>query len=375
MRRSLVTIVGLIALSACEWNVPIQRVKPPEPDDGLIHRATPPEFGTVGDAGGFANPAAVLFENRVHVFAQHLGSRTLSWCGDALQGCEWQVLDGAGGLSGRVQGVVASECIAAASWGGELHVFYRQDESSRRTLRHGVYSNHRWQFETMTAPATTAGCAATLVDRVLRVAAHDDASGALRLTTNDTFVWALDAVIANGQDVGRQSALTSTAGLLHVFYSDDDRNALVEANPGEKKVRESFDAPLGRLAATATGGTAHVFLQDPARRRLLHGISPDKGSWELETIDGNGARPGATTNDVGSSGIAATDALEIFYYDATAGDLRHARPSEDGGWRFERLDGETEDVGRSPTALRLDAGVVVIYEGAEGTVRRAWLAE
>lgn len=371
MSRSTCLVILALASTGCVYPVTVDL---PVSDSGIadwhIQHSAPVVFGDVGDAGSLANPFGVLFERRAHVFAQANG--TLTWCDNAFD-CTWQTLDGVGGSDGRVVGTVARDCIVATSWAGSLHVFYRQDAAASQALRHGTYSNHRWRFETMVQPPTTGGCPAVLVTSKLLLGVRDHSRRSLRLMSHDTYAWAFGAEFNNGDDVGVWAAIAASEEQQFVFHSDDTINGLVESRYESTgwvhQTREILEGPLrSRPVAVTSGGVAHVFFQDSVRGDVIHGRSD--GEWHSEPIDGHADQRGVTPNTVGAFGIAATEDLEVFYYDATAGDLRHAQAT-DAGWRYERLDGEDADVGRSPTALKLDGGILVIYEGEHGRIRRA----
>lgn len=369
-------------------------------------------FTLIDPSPSRSNPEAVFFQGALHVFDYDAINGDLMWCPDAnaAGGCAWQTLDGSGGLFGRVSADVGAECIAAAVWHGILHVIYRQDDtSSNHALRHALYANGHWSFATIdgmegSSHARTShrvgGCPSLMpFSSWLWVSFYDYDARGLRIGYHSGTVWDFRQQDGNGQcagainaDVGYWSSATGAGNLLHVFYSDATNNDLRHATWNSVTPSMGFDCSTidgqgqgttnrisGSMSAVTDLGEPHVFYWDASAGDLRHawGGAP----WSFEVIDGNSLAGGRTTNLVGAGGITAVStpqALQVFYYDSTAGDLRRAWwPGS--SWSFEVADGDSivggrlnADVGRNPRAIENgNNGVDVFYEGPPGKVRRA----
>lgn len=102
--------------------------------------------------------------------------------------------------------------------------------------------------------------------------------------------------------------------------------------------------------------------------------------WQFETLDGPGLAADSITGltGLGATSVRYGDSPQVFYYDQTNGNLRHAWYS--GGWRTETLDGVggahgriDADVGRTTTAIVYGGQLQVFYDDAtNGALRHAW---
>lgn len=133
-------------------------------------------------------------------------------------------------------------------------------------------------------------------------------------------------------------------------------------------------------AAVAFGGAPHVFSYDATHGDLRHAWRTSAG-WRFETVDGAGGAGGRRAADVGRtvSAVATATAIDVFYVDSTAGDLRHAHWVPQQGWRFATLDGAggaagrvTGSVGGGSSAAVIGGALNVFYaDGTRKDVRRA----
>ncbi len=365
-------------------------------------------FSTIDDGQeGRANPATAVFQGVVHVFDYESTNGDLRWCANVASGCSWQTLDGAGGSNGRVNADVGGECISATTWNGALHVIYRQDTpaNSRHVMRHARYANGVWSFETIDGLGgdhgrtsnRVGGCpSAAGFTSWLFISFYDYDAQALRLGWNNEASWdftTLDGTSAAGQlsgDVGYWSAMVSTGSTLRIFYSDATNQDLREAawaGSGSWQLATRDGQPgqgttgniTGRIGALSVGSVPHVFYHDASSGDLRHAVGT--ANWSYEVLDGDGVRAGATTNTVGLGGITAsstTSETHIFYYDSSAGDLRHAWLPLTGSWTFETADGHSTaggrvngDVGRNPASVSVGAQLRVFYEGPSASIRQA----
>ena len=113
------------------------------------------------------------------------------------------------------------------------------------------------------------------------------------------------------------------------------------------------------VSATVQGTTVHVFYRDATEHTLRHAWLSG-GSWHFETLDGNSTAGGRTTHDVGLQSFALVyrNQLNVFYADATAGDLRRA-VFDGSTWRFSIIDGNSSLGGRTNAAVgsAIEAGI------------------
>ncbi|GEM_PF-1177654 len=262
-------------------------------------------------------------------------------------------LDGNGsGPNGRVDEPVG-EYSAATLYGGLPHVFYY--DRSVGDLRHSWWDGAQWNSETLDGDA-------------------NGPSGRI-----------------NG-DVGRYVSATLYGGLPHVFYYDVGNHGLRHAWwDGSQWLSETLDGPGGLAgrttddvgpysAVTLYGGLPHVFYYDVSTGGLRHAWWTGT-TWLFETLDGLGGRSGASTHILGQySSVTLYGGLpHVFYYDLSAGGLRHAWWTG-SRWRFETLDGHggrsgsnTDTVGQY-SAVTLYGGLphVFSYDATAGTLRHAW---
>jgi hypothetical protein len=223
------------------------------------------QFGRTTHAIG-RDTANAVFEGDLFVLYHdatsgnlRMGRRTDHWA--------FATIDGAGGTNGRVNADVGSD-VAAAAYGGALHVFYRDDTGGN--LRHAWFDGTAWAFQTLDGAGGTNG----------------------RLNA----------------DVGTSISVTAFGAALHVFYVDRTHSNVRRARLAAGWTFATIDGAGGtggRIAGdvgynTATAvydGTLHVyyFLQDPF-------CDPDVGCRIFGTI-----RQASLT----STGWTARDVREI----------------------------------------------------------------
>ncbi len=72
--------------------------------------------------------------------------------------------------------------------------------------------------------------------------------------------------------------------------------------------------------------------------------------------------------------------LQLFYYDASNGNLRHAWTSASQGWKFENLDGDNLSIARSTADSGIDVvtgfnpsnGKLMLFYKQDGALKYAW---
>ncbi len=131
------------------------------------------------------------------------------------------------------------------------------------------------------------------------------------------------------------------------------------------------------------GTELQLFYYDATRGNLRHAFINDTRGWYFETFDGEAASLGHDASDVGRfvTATAFDGGYQVFYYDTGSGNLRHAWTTATGGWYFENLDGDagsiagyTADVGRYPTVIAQGSTLRVFsYDATNGNRRHAWI--
>lgn len=168
-------------------------------------------------------------------------------------------------------------------------------------------------------------------------------------------------------------------------------SAIDSAAASTTEVLDGLGGADGRIEARVAHDVAGVRIGDETW--VFYGADPgdghnlrlarlrDDGTQVFRTLDGNGSRDGRTTNAVGTDVSAVVDdgTVHVFYQDETVGALRHGWRSLAQGWRFETIDGATNDdgttlrdVGKLSTAVVFRGRVQVFYVDADrADIRRA----
>ena len=292
--------------------------------------------------------ANAVFDGDLFVFYRdaaagdlRVGRRTDHWV--------FSTLDGAGGTNGRVNSNVGSD-VAAATYGGVLHVFYR--DTTGGNLRHGSFDGATWAFETLDGVGGTHG--------------------------------RLDAY------VGPAISVTTYGGALHVFYVDQTHTNIRRARLSTGWTFTTIDGAGGtggRIAGTVGfktraavyGGALHVFyfFQDPT-------CDPDFGCRLFGTIrQASFTSVGWTARTVSNINCCFEDqslavakvsdsSVWLFYqnFGAHSTNLRHLHWNG-AAWIQETQDGmveaapaDGEDVGDGASALVFGGRPYVFYHGA-----------
>jgi hypothetical protein len=127
-------------------------------------------------------------------------------------------------------------------------------------------------------------------------------------------------------------------------------------------------------------GTLQLFYYDQTNGNLRHAWSNSTG-WHFENLDGDPGAVGRYNSDLGRWPVVMdyNSTLQLFYYDQGQGNLRHAW-SNSTGWHFENLDGDSGsvsqrngNVGLMPAMTQGANGrlYVFYYDQAGGNLRSA----
>jgi len=175
----------------------------------------------------------------------------------------------------------------------------------------------------------------------------------------------------------------SASGNLKRSY-EDGSGWINETLDGSGGANGRINADVGKMpSATIYNNQMHVFYFDATNGDIRHGISDISGSsWTFETLDGDSQVGGRTVAKVGVNPAVSVynNTLQVFYYDDTFGNLRHAWFTPGIGWKYENLDGDPGSVGRSNANLGEDPEVIIYnneiqlyyYDIQNGNLRHAW---
>jgi hypothetical protein len=292
------------------------------------------------------SPAAVEFNGALHTFSfdESNGDLRHVW---AVPGGAWgsEILDGAGGPNGRLDGIVGRSPEAIV-YNNQLHLVYY--DQSRGDFRHAWYDTASWYFETL--------------DGSLGSVSHYDSN------------------------LGQDPSLAVFGNSLQATYYDSVTNNLRHAwyQPGSIWRFENLDGDFGSIAGydadvgsssklVTYGSSLHALYRDSTRANLRHGWT-DASGWRFENLDGDLGSIAHHDAELGENPAALVynGTLQVFYYDKSYGNLRHAW-ADGTGWRFENLDGDAGSISRKegntglmPTAVDLNGTLQLFYYSASG---------
>ena len=174
----------------------------------------------------------------------------------------------------------------------------------------------------------------------------------------------------------------NTNGNLRMAWSSDGRTWQAETLDGDPGSLSGYNANVGQTPfAVVYNNSLQVFYYQPDQGVLRHAWSGNGSSWSFETLDGNSGSISHFSGNVGfdPSAVVYNGSLQLFYYNQSQGDLRHAW-ADANGWHFENLDGDAGSVGHiganvggSPTAFVFQSNLgVFYYDKDHHSLRHAW---
>jgi hypothetical protein len=190
---------------------------------------------------------------------------------------------------------------------------------------------------------------------------YDDTNNNLRLLYWNGSKWTNEILDGNGatrpgtvtRDVGKHVKTANYKGQVQVFYYDatngDLRRAWMDRGVWKFSTHDGYTNQDGRvngnvgtdISATEYNGTLQLYYYDATNGNLQHSWWSD-GSWKFAVHDGIESVAGKINGNVGQD-VATTvynGTLQLYYYDATNGNLQHSWWS-DGSWKFAVHDGVT----------------------------------
>jgi len=360
-----------------------------------------------GTSGAAADSTAVEYGGAVHTFFydSSLGNLRYAWS-SPTSGWQFENLDGDPGSIGHWNADVGRG-VSAAVLGDVLQVFYY--DATGGDLRHAWASpTSGWQFENLDGDPGSIGhwnadtgrtTSVTAYGGGLQVFYYDATYGNLRHAWTTSTGWSFENLDGDpgsighwNADLGFEPAVVTYAGSLQVFYYDTTNGNLrhawttstgwsFENLDGDPGSIGHWNSDLGRRpAAVVYGGSLQVFYYDATSGNLRHAWTTSTG-WSFENLDGDPGSIGHWNADVGrrSTAVVHNGSLQVFYYDATSGNLRHAWTTSTG-WSFENLDGDVGslghragDLGATQAATLYGDSLQVFYpDGTGNTLRHAW---
>ncbi len=298
--------------------------------------------------------------------------------------------------------------VATIQDGPILRTFYH--DYSTGDLKHAWADSTGWNFETLDGDSTVGGrvtnkvgkfVKTTIFQNKLYVAYYDETMGDLRLATRDlsSGIWTYETLDGSttlagrlNSNVGQDIALTAYGSSLQLFYSDIAGGNLRHAwLNGSVWSFENLDGTSNSVSGTESfsgqnvsvavyGDTLQLFYYDGSRGNLKHAWADGRG-WHFEHLDGDNNAISRSDGNVGAYIDTASfgGTLQVFYYDVAKGNLKHAW-ADGRGWHFEHLDGDNNAISRSdgnvgarPKTFGFNGKLYVFYSNPEkGILRQAW---
>ena len=296
---------------------------------------------------------------------------------------EFTTLDGMGGTGGRVLSDVGAG-IATIVYQNKLHVFYYYQTGGN--LRQAWFNGSTWNFWNLDGNVGSIGNydgdvginpSVTVFNNELELVYYDKGQGNLRHGFTSGGNWfkfenmdGNPGSIANyNGDVGNTSVITKMGGSLQLFYYDRGQGNLRHGRTDNTGWHfENLDGNVGSIANSVSdlglnpvammyGDTLQLFYYDRGHGNLRHAYANNTG-WHFENLDGNRGSMANYDSDVGAN-ISMTilnDALHVFYYDKSQGNLRHGW-SDNLGWHFNNQDGNVGSIGNNNTDTGVNSAV------------------
>lgn len=277
------------------------------------------------------------------------------------------------------------------------------------TLANYSSSDLTWNREELDGPSSTInpssgnlGAFSKTISHgnVLHTFYYDAATGDLKRAWADATGWHFEVVDGNSAtggridgDVGKYVTTTSYGTDLKVAYYNATNATLRMATlsgatwsfqtiDGDAEVGGKYTHDSGRGISMVQYGTSlQLFYYDATWNNLRHAWSDDGATWKYENIDGDYGSVAKREANLGQSPYVSTfgKTLQLFYYDASSGNLRHGW-SDHLGWHFENLDGENDSVSRKnlnvglyPYFIDLNGSLqLYYYNESESALRHAW---
>jgi surface antigen len=298
---------------------------------------------------------------------------------------------------------------AAIEFNGKLFVFSYDTTNGNLRYAWTVPQSPGWLFDILDGANGGGGRIGGNVGQVpevvefnnkLHVFYYDATNGNLRHAWSsngaswnfETLEGDANSVSGHGSNVGQTPTATVHGGVLQLFYYESSTGNLrhawknssgwnFETLDGDSNSIAGFSANLGQDPTVVTYGTTlQLFYYDTTNGNLRHAWANSSG-WHFENLDGDSNSIGGLNANVGGNptAIVFQNALHAFYYDKTHADLRHMW-SDASGWHTEKFEGDANSIsGFSGSVGTMTAAVVegavlqlVHYEAGGGNLRHGW---
>ena len=282
------------------------------------------------------------------------------------------------GLAGKTHSTLTTNSTSLGDYtktlanGKYIYTFYY--DATNKNLRFAQYNGSRWSNHVLDGPGASGsgvtthdvgkGITATVYQGEVQVYYYDATNGSLRHTWMKDGAWhrqTLDGTTSSlgksNANVGQNPTFLIYHDQLQIYYYDATSGNLRHAWwPGGRWHFETMDGTASSLgghnaniglstAAMVWNDQLQLYYYDATSGNLRHAWWPG-GRWHFETMDGSSVSLGKLNSDVGKSislTIYGNNQPQIYYYDATSGNLRHAWwPG--GRWHFQTIDGNSGSV-------------------------------
>lgn len=364
--------------------------------------------GRTGTTG--QTPTPITLGTTLHVFYYDRGQGVLRHSYADNNGWHFEVLDGAGGSGGRISANVGVQ-VKPVIYNGVIHLFYY--DLADGTLRHAWSDTNgvNWTFETLDGGSgTTPGgyhdnlglnVTPVVYGSTLQLFYYDSTRGVLRHSWYNGSTWRFENLDGDVGSIGQRAANVgqgSTAATygtsLQLFYYDSSNGNLrhawsdttgwhfenLDGDPGSIAGK---NASLGQWPSVHVfGNSLQLFYYDATNGNLRHGFTGGSVPWRFENLDGDAGSIGHIGHNVGLMSTATdyNNVLYLFYYDSSSGGLRAAY-ADSGGWHFATLDGTfyavsgfTDNLGMDPGAIPYNGTMQLFYYDATNSTLRHALA-
>lgn len=303
---------------------------------------------------------------------------------------DFEILDGEASSTSGSSGDSGMQP-ATATLGGVRHVFYY--DRANGDLKQTWKDDTGWHFATIDGVGGLSGQvnanvgitpAVTVFENKFHLLYHDATNGTLRYAQSDAAgtAWTFEVLDGQGGGSGRNVAKTGQSPAitvfnngLQVFYYDSSNSNLRHAWRDSNGWHfENLDGDTASVAirpgdvgfdptATAYGDSLQLFYYDRGNGNLRHAWANSTG-WHFENLDGDIGSIGRHNADSGHNPVVLDyGSLQLFYYDASHTNLRHAW-ADSTGWHFENLDGDEGSVARHTGAVGFTPTVAIAADGS-----------
>lgn len=298
------------------------------------------------------NPKAISFNSSIQVFYYDVTNGNLKRASESGSGWNFETLDGAGGANGRIDANVGKTPTAVV-YNNVIHVFYY--DTTNGNLRHATSdaSGGNWTFETL-----------------------DGSGGADARENSNLGINPTVTVLGSGLQLYYYSI--THGNLRHAWY---DTTWHFENLDGDEGAVGHSSADLGDDPEVKVfNNNLQLMYYDVSNGNLRHAWT-DSNGWHFENLDGDPGSVGRGNSNLGRQPAlqVLNNNLQLFYYDVSNGNLRHAWTNSTG-WHFENLDGDPGSVFRHNSNLGMTPAVTVqnnvlyllYYDQQNGVLRHGY---